>query len=185
ETQAALLKMPWVARAEIKRVWPDRLIISLVERQPVAVWYGNGKEGSPEAFLIDRAGRVLSRLHQERGAVDAAELVQLTGIGARPRLSDVFALTDAVPELRELRPTYVRVGDRRWTLRFATGAEILLPVKNAASTLSRFAKVAALGDLASTDIFDLRVPGRYIHRTRQVRWSGLARGSRATSGGTN
>ena len=30
--------MPWIARADIRRVWPDQLIINLYEQQPVARW---------------------------------------------------------------------------------------------------------------------------------------------------
>ncbi|WP_083699768.1 cell division protein FtsQ/DivIB [Acidihalobacter ferrooxydans] len=35
---AALDALPWVARADVRRVWPDRLVIRIKEQHPVARW---------------------------------------------------------------------------------------------------------------------------------------------------
>lgn len=40
--QAAFESVPWVRQATLKRVWPDRLEVLLVEHQPVALWVGDG-----------------------------------------------------------------------------------------------------------------------------------------------
>ena len=45
---AALDALPWVARADVRRVWPNGLAIRIAEQQPVARWNGNG--------LLDKAG---------------------------------------------------------------------------------------------------------------------------------
>lgn len=34
----SLETIPWVARAEVRRVWPDRIIVKLVEQIPIARW---------------------------------------------------------------------------------------------------------------------------------------------------
>ncbi|MET0382951.1 MAG: FtsQ-type POTRA domain-containing protein, partial [Burkholderiaceae bacterium] len=34
-------QVPWVRRAVVRRVWPDRLVVSLEEHQPVALWSGD------------------------------------------------------------------------------------------------------------------------------------------------
>jgi cell division protein FtsQ len=46
--------LPWVAHAEVRRAWPDRVVVSVVERQPIARW------ASPSSGnqLIDQEGRV-------------------------------------------------------------------------------------------------------------------------------
>ncbi len=38
----ALLQLPWVARAQVKKQMPDRLVISLIEHVPAAYWNENG-----------------------------------------------------------------------------------------------------------------------------------------------
>lgn len=36
-----LLEQPWVAQVEVRRVWPDHLVIHLIEQKPVAIWNGS------------------------------------------------------------------------------------------------------------------------------------------------
>ena len=43
-------KMPWVKHASVQRVWPDTLIIEVVEHTPVAYWGDKG--------LVNNAGKV-------------------------------------------------------------------------------------------------------------------------------
>ena len=36
--RAALEALPWVRRASVRRVWPDRLLVTLEEHEPLARW---------------------------------------------------------------------------------------------------------------------------------------------------
>jgi cell division protein FtsQ len=38
ETRRLLESVPWVARASVRRVWPNRLRVTLVEHRPLGVW---------------------------------------------------------------------------------------------------------------------------------------------------
>lgn len=38
ETRRVLESVPWVARASVRRVWPDRLLVTLVEHRALGVW---------------------------------------------------------------------------------------------------------------------------------------------------
>jgi cell division protein FtsQ len=40
-TRAAFEQVPWVRHAVVRRVWPDKLVVSLEEHQPVALWEGD------------------------------------------------------------------------------------------------------------------------------------------------
>ncbi len=40
-TRAAFEQVPWVRHALVRRVWPDRLVVTLEEHQPVALWAGD------------------------------------------------------------------------------------------------------------------------------------------------
>jgi cell division protein FtsQ len=38
ETRRAMENVPWVAQASVRRVWPDRLLVTLVEHRALGVW---------------------------------------------------------------------------------------------------------------------------------------------------
>jgi cell division protein FtsQ len=38
ESRAAFESIPWVASVSVRRVWPDRLVVTMVERRAVGVW---------------------------------------------------------------------------------------------------------------------------------------------------
>jgi len=38
DSRAAFETIPWVASASVRRVWPDRLVINLIERRAVGTW---------------------------------------------------------------------------------------------------------------------------------------------------
>jgi len=38
ETRRVLESVPWVAQASVRRVWPDRLLVTLVEHRALGVW---------------------------------------------------------------------------------------------------------------------------------------------------
>jgi len=41
QARAAFEQVPWVRRAVVHRVWPNRLVVHLEEHQPVALWTGD------------------------------------------------------------------------------------------------------------------------------------------------
>lgn len=57
ELRARIEALPWVARAQVSRVWPDTLAVKLVERMPFARW--------GESRLIDRDSRVFTPAAEE------------------------------------------------------------------------------------------------------------------------
>jgi cell division protein FtsQ len=54
KAQAAFESVPWVRQATLRRIWPDRLAVHLVEHQPVALW--QGEDGSER--LVNVQGEV-------------------------------------------------------------------------------------------------------------------------------
>jgi len=42
QVQQALEELPWVQRTQVRRQWPDTLLVTIVEHVPLA-WWGNGR----------------------------------------------------------------------------------------------------------------------------------------------
>ena len=53
----AFEKLPWVRHAEVRRLWPDGLVLSLEEHEAVAYWKTIG-DGGGDVRLINRQGEV-------------------------------------------------------------------------------------------------------------------------------
>ena len=54
ETQKKIETLPWVKRALVRRLWPDQVVIQIVEREPFALWQYEGK-----VEVIDVLGEVI------------------------------------------------------------------------------------------------------------------------------
>jgi len=56
ESRAAFEAIPWVAAVSVRRVWPDRLIVTVVERRAVGVWNdGRVVSDSGQLFNVNPA----------------------------------------------------------------------------------------------------------------------------------
>ena len=54
ETQKKIEALPWVKRVLVRRLWPDQVVIQIVEREPFALWQYEGK-----VEVIDVLGEVI------------------------------------------------------------------------------------------------------------------------------
>ena len=59
EIRMAFEKLPWVRRAEVRRLWPDSLELGLEEHEAVAYWKNIGDSGG-DVRLINRQGEVFA-----------------------------------------------------------------------------------------------------------------------------
>ena len=57
--QQRLLDMPWIAKASVRRIWPNTLSIHIVEQVPVARWNRH--------LLLNADGRVFAQFSQTDG----------------------------------------------------------------------------------------------------------------------
>jgi cell division protein FtsQ len=49
--QARVESLSWVDRAVVRRLWPDRIVVQIIERQPYALWQHEG-----EVKVVDAKG---------------------------------------------------------------------------------------------------------------------------------
>jgi len=113
DSRAAFETIPWVASASVRRVWPDRLVVTLVERRAVGTW-SDGRVLS-DAGLLFNANPAEAELDgpqvefsgPARFAVDAAERLR----SFSPALQSIST-----------RVTAIIVSERAsWSLRTAAG----------------------------------------------------------------
>lgn len=151
--RAGLKAIPWVADASVRKLYPDRLLIAVAERQPFALWQSGGR-----VSVIAADGTVLGPL--EHPAFAGLPLV--VGAGAAATARDLLPLLDRYPQLREQVRAAIRVAERRWNLRLKNGLDVKLPETNLEQALQLLATLDADKRLLSRDILsvDLRLPDR-------------------------
>ena len=152
-----LIALPWIMSAEIERRYPDRLLVTVTEAEPMALWQRNQK-----LFLVSRAGKVIE-------AADLAKyskLLVIVGESAPDHADALFDLLGREPQLRERVAAAVFVGKRRWNLRFDNGVDVKLPEENPAAAWSRFAALQRQHGILEKDvrIVDLRLPDQVVVR---------------------
>ena len=98
DSRAAFETIPWVAAASVRRVWPDRLVVRLVERRALGVWSdgrvlsdaGQLFEGNPaEAELDGEQIEFSGPAHLAAEAVEKLRTPRSIGLAPHPRRQQV------------------------------------------------------------------------------------------------
>lgn len=114
--KARVEELPWIHRASVRRVWPDRLVFTVTEHEAVARWGDNGLVTEAGIVFRPRDGRLPVGLVRLDGADDRAPEVVERYRRWHPQLAQLGLIIDAV--VRNAR------GD--WTLILLGGTEIYL-----------------------------------------------------------
>ena len=152
-----LTALPWVVAAEVERRYPDRLLVTVKEAEPMALWQRNRK-----LFLVSRSGKVIETADLGK----YSKLLVIVGENAPARAEDLFDLLAQQPKLKERVTAAVFVGKRRWNLRLDNGIDVKLPEEDPASAWSRLAALQKQYGLLEKDvsIIDLRLPDQVVVR---------------------
>jgi len=170
--QARIERLPWIERASIERVAPDRIEVRVAERVPFAVWRSGDNN-----WLIDRTGRKLRVVPADA----MPQLLRVTGEGAAEQVSALSAVLAPFPQIARQVDLAERVGGRRWTLHLAGGTWALLPATGEAEALARLARLIDAGR-ESVKHIDVRASTRVLVRER--RDGAAAQGPPANAGRT-
>jgi cell division protein FtsQ len=152
-----LEELPLVKSASVRKLYPDHLVIDLVERAPYALWQKDGK-----VSVVAADGEPIDQMTDSR----FIGLPFVVGEGANERLSDFMTLLTAAGELRPKIKAGVLVSQRRWDLMMTNGVEVKLPEVNpraAVATLLRLQREDRVLDRAALSL-DLRVSGKMFVR---------------------
>jgi cell division protein FtsQ len=118
ELRNRLEQHAWVAAAHVALELPDHLIVSIVERKPVAVWQHEGR-----SQLLDADGRVLGPAEPGLETL----LVGVAGAGAAAASGALLARLGETPSVARRMLRAVRIGERRWSLELDGGVRVELP----------------------------------------------------------
>ena len=152
-----LEKDPMVQRASVRKLYPDQIVIEIVERTPAAIWQ---KDGEVRAVASD--GTPIDELRDAQ----LNNLPFVVGDGANSKLGQFLALLKASEELRPKIAAGVYVGDRRWNLRMKSGLDVKLPEEDPMAAMTTLLQLQRDSRILDRDILwlDLRTPGRVFAR---------------------
>ena len=157
DARTKLEAIPWIAEATVRKLYPDRLQITVTEREAFALWQRQGK-----VHVIAADGTVLSAKLEPR----LAALPFVVGEGAAIRARDFLAILDRHPAIRDQVRAAILVAERRWNLRLKNGMDVRLPERDIERALETLARLNAEKSLLSRDIVavDLRLADRITVR---------------------
>ena len=144
----------------MRKYFPNRLEISVVEREPHALWQTDGN-----VSMIAADGTVIDALRDRR----FLRLPHVVGPGANLRAREYAALLEKIPHLRAKVRAGILVSERRWDLKLANGVDIKLPEVNPGEALAQLARLDQAHQVLDRAILsvDLRVPGRASFRQNE------------------
>lgn len=149
--------LPWIDSVSVERMLPDTILLSVVERQPLALWQSKGR-----FELIDQKGKVISKQSIDR----FSDLLVVVGKDAPENAAALLSILQTQPQLMDLAMSAVRVGGRRWNVRLKGDIDVRLPAERADAAWSRLAEYERNHSILSRDVkvLDLRLPDRLIVR---------------------
>ncbi|MCP1199698.1 cell division protein FtsQ/DivIB [Notoacmeibacter sp. MSK16QG-6] len=158
DARHAIVALPWIKSAEVKKAYPSRLSVDLVEHKPAALW----QVGSL-VQVIDRSGMVIAPYE----GVVLSGLPLVVGDGAAEHARQISDLVAAYPTVKDRVRAFIRVGHRRWDLQLDNGMTVKLPERRAAEALARLEEGNLFAELVARDVssIDMRIEGQLVVAT--------------------
>ena len=153
EMRARLKVNPWIAEANVLKLYPGRLHIAITERDAFALWQRDGK-----VEVIAEDGTVVEPYADQY----FAKLPLVVGVGAETRAKDFLTLLDRYPAIRNQLDAAVLVAERRWNVMLKNGIAVRLPEAEVERALDTLVKLDRDNKILSRDIaaIDLRLLDR-------------------------
>jgi cell division protein FtsQ len=157
QARARLEATPLVKSASVRKLYPNHLVVDLVERAPYALWQRDGR-----VAIVAADGAVIDEMRDQRWA----NLPFVVGEGANARLPEFLALVAAAGELGPRIRAGVLVAGRRWNLKMTSGVDVLLPEIDPQAAVARLVRLQRESRVLDRDVLslDLRLPGRMFAR---------------------
>ena len=152
-----LMSIGWVGEARVERRLPNTLIITLNERQALALF--QDKDGH---HVIDRSGEVINNVAPE----GFTHLPVIKGQKAPQNAQQILTILKKEPELFAEVWSLSYQSERRWDVFLRNNIRIQLPEMDPNKAWSKLAEMDRAHKLTNRDVIniDLRIPGKLVIR---------------------
>ena len=147
--------LPWVDRAVVRRLWPNRIVVQLVETKPYALWQQNG-----QFSLVSAKGEEITKYEDVRSMPKG--LKTLIGEDAPKHATVIEAALEGYPDIWARTESLVHMRGQRWDLYLNGGVKVKLPEANVDGALRRLADLQSRTQILDREVavIDLRLPDR-------------------------
>ncbi|MDD2325419.1 MAG: cell division protein FtsQ/DivIB [Alphaproteobacteria bacterium] len=150
-----ILALPWTENVTVLRSLPDKIVVKLTERVPMARWQHHGK-----TVVIDAQGKELVAANPQ----NFADLPLVVGMAAPEQTGALLTDLQTYPAIAKALKAAVRVGERRWNFYLQPNLLIRLPEQELDKALSKLTELVQEQKILERNIvaIDLRLPDRLI-----------------------
>lgn len=154
--------LPWVDRAVVRRLWPNRIVVQLVETTPYALY-----QQDAQLFVISHDGTQIAILSEDTSRLPD-DLKVFTGPQAGLHASEISTMLAQVPYIWAQTDSLTRHPSGRWDVTLKDQTLLRLPLGEELTAFRRYALVQARSDLnARYSIIDMRLSDRLTLTPRQ------------------
>lgn len=126
--------LPWVDRAVVRRLWPNRIVVQVVETTPYALWQNEG-----ELHLLADSGAPIVPVTQAASIPPA--LKTYVGVDAPKHAKAIEATLEPYEDIWARVEGLVQFPSGRWDLHMRNEIVVRLPVENVDGAVKRLAKL--------------------------------------------
>ena len=152
--QKRVESLSWVDRAVVRRLWPDRIVVQIIERQPYALWQHEG-----EVKVVDVKGTAIT----DANAAQFAQLTLFVGEHAAEQAAHIHQMMGEFPGIAPRVESFVNVSNSRWDMVLDGGAiRVKLPEQDMRKALRQLQTLQAQTQILdrTVETIDLRLTDR-------------------------
>ena len=153
--QNEIEEVPWVKRANIKKIFPNKIQVQVIENDPYAIFLN---EGIP--FLIDLDGTIITQISDQ--SIDTG-MIQIFGEKANENLeSFIKSINIHFPELMNDIKSLEYIELRRWNVKLQRDLKIKFPDEKIDQSIINLKRLFIEQNVSESNIveIDLRIHGR-------------------------
>ena len=153
--QNEIEEVPWVKRANIKKIFPNKIQVQVIENDPYAIFLN---EGVP--FLIDLDGTIITQISDQ--SIDT-DMIQILGEKANENLESIIkSINIHFPELINDIKSLEYIELRRWNMKLKRDLKIKFPDEKIDQSIINLKRLFVEQNVSESNIIeiDLRIHGR-------------------------